>query len=345
MVPETMHALQLIQFGSPGEGLKYTQTKTPLMKDPTDLVVNVKAVGVNPAESKFRAGNIFGLKLPRTLGCDYSGIVVAKGSKVTEFDVGDAVFGCLDNLAMGPEGTYAEYIIASVKKGAIAKKPENISFEEAASTGAACLTAYQGILIHGKFPRDGSKRILVVGASGGVGAYGVQFAKAIGAKVTGICSGKNGSFVSGIGADRVIDYTNKENMAMLESEHDSYDMVLDCVGGDDYYYQLMPLLKQNGIYCTAVGPVMYIGAEKITKSTWLHVISTVLWRRWFGPRTYILIRDLPMKTLGTDISNWLSDGTIKGIIGENQIFNLKDGARAHALSDTQHAVGKIVLRV
>ncbi|KAI9267881.1 chaperonin 10-like protein [Phascolomyces articulosus] len=352
-LPETMYALQLVKQGAPEEAFEYRRVKVPIIKKPTDILVNVKAAGVNPAEGKFRSGNVMSISVPRTMGCDYSGVVMAKGSKVTEFEVGDAVFGVLDNLTKGPEGTYAEYIVASLGSGVIAKKPENISFEEAASLGAVALTAMQGIGIHGNFLSQDKdtkpKRVLIVGASGGIGVYATQFAKALGAQeVLGICGSKNASLVQSLGADQVFDYTSTESMDTLLSspQYKDLEVILDCIGGDDYYNQLRPLLKpKTGVYCTAVGPIIHLGSQPAGVSDWAHVISRVVWRKFFGPCPYILFRGIPWEKMKTDIRSWLAEGIVRPVVGKDQVFDLKEGAKAHVLLDSLHASGRIILKI
>ncbi|KAI9267883.1 chaperonin 10-like protein [Phascolomyces articulosus] len=352
-IPEIMNALQLIkQRCPPEEAFEYRQVKVPIMKKPTDILVNVKAAAINPAESKFRSGNVMTISVPRTMGCDYSGVIVAKGSQVTEFNIGDAVFGVLDNHTKGPEGSYAEYIVASIESGSIAKKPDNVSFEEAASIGVTALTAMQGIGFHGNMLSEDKntrpKKVVVVGASGGVGAHSVQFAKALGAQeVTAICSSKNTFFVQSLGADRVVDYTSPESMEQfLSSQKEQLDLVMDCVGGEAYYTQLRPLLKpKTGIYCTAAGPIIHPATEPLGISDWAYLVSTVLYRRFFGPCPYFFIRDIPWQTMKTTIQPWLVEGTVRGVVGKDQVFDLKDGAKAHVLLDTLHASGRIILKV
>lgn len=113
-VPSQMHAVQLVQKGPADKALQYNQIDVPKLKSPKDVLVQVKAVGVNPVEAKFRAGNLpFPVSLPAIIGGDYAGVVVQKGSQVTDFDIGDAVFGSL-SFPLGPRGSYAEY--ASINK-------------------------------------------------------------------------------------------------------------------------------------------------------------------------------------------------------------------------------------
>ncbi|KAI9267882.1 hypothetical protein BDA99DRAFT_558088 [Phascolomyces articulosus] len=353
-IPETMYALQLVkQRCSPEEAFEYRQVKTPIIKNPTDILVKIKAAGVNPGEGKYRSCNVISISIPRTLGCDYSGIVMAKGSKVTEFEVGDAVFGVLDNKAQGPEGTYGEYTVASLESGVIVKKLDNITFEEAASLGAVSLTAMQGIGIHGNFLSQDKnikpKRVLVIGASSGIGVYAIQFAKALDAQeVLGICGSKNTSLVQSLGADQVFDYTSTESMADLLSspQYKDLDVIFDCIGGDDYYHQLYPLLKpKTGIYCTAVGPIIYFGTEPVGFSDWIYIVSRILWRKFFGPCHYIFGLFAPFHTMKTKIHPWLEEGIIRPVIGKDQVFDLKEGAKAHGLMETKHASGRIILKV
>ncbi|KAI8143659.1 hypothetical protein BJV82DRAFT_668698 [Fennellomyces sp. T-0311] len=341
--PETMYALQMVKHGSPEGALKYVQLETPSIKSPTDVIVNVKAVGVNIAESKLRSGNIFPLELPCILGSDFAGVIVAKGSMVMDLNVGDPVFGLLSDFSNKPKGSYAEYITVSTEKDFITTKPDNVSFEEAASVGVASLTAYYGIYFN--LPESGPKKVIVVGASGGVGAFAIQIAKALGAHVIGICSGKNVAYVSNLGADRVVDYTSRESMAKLESEKESYDLVMDCVGGDDYYYRLVPLLKPKGVFATAVGPVKHLFEKKATRWTWIYIYAKVLMHMAFSSRKYMVIRGIRSSDWVKDIRRWLEDGTIKSLVDESQILPLKDGAKAHILLDSQRTVGKICLRV
>lgn len=167
-IPESMNALQLIRTGPAESCMEYTKVPTPSLTRKDDILVRIKATGINPVEAKFRAGNVgyFPLSFPCIFGCDYAGIVAAVGSSVTDFQVGDAVYGSLQ-YPFGSAGTYAEYTIVSSTKDAIVKMPDTISFEEAAATGIAANTAYQGIIVDGNLPKTGPKKILVVGASGG----------------------------------------------------------------------------------------------------------------------------------------------------------------------------------
>ncbi|KAG2227486.1 hypothetical protein INT45_007512 [Circinella minor] len=346
-IPKTMHALQAIKFGSPEESLKYNEIKTPEVAHPADILVKVKAAGVNQAEAKGRAGNFPGPKNPPLVfGGDYSGIIVDKGAKVTGFNIGDAVYGSL-KMPIGPNGSYAEYVLASQDSGAIVSKPDHLSFEEAGSVGVALCTAYQAITGMGNLPKEGTKKILVLGASGGVGTFAVQYAKTIpDTQVVGICSDKNAELVRSIGADRVVDYTSKEAMdALVKDEAETYDLIVDCVGGDDYYNRLVNTLKKEGTFSTTVGPIMHIGAEKIGLTGWLSMGATILGRKLFGARNYQMVLSFPWDKFSTEIAPLLADGKIKTVLKDSQLFDLKDGVQAHKKLESHRSVGKVVLRI
>ncbi|KAI8140201.1 chaperonin 10-like protein [Fennellomyces sp. T-0311] len=345
-IPETMSALQAVKRGSAEESLAYNQVKTPNITRPNQLLIKVKATAINPVEAKFRAGNMLPLPLPRIMGSDYAGIVVDKGAKVTKFEIGDEVFG-VSGLPIGPNGTYAEYVIVTLGTGGIAKKPENMSFEEAAGVGIAFSTAYQAIEGLGNLPKEGPKKVLVIGASGGVGTYAVQYAKAIpDTTVTAICSGKNAELVKSLGADRTVDYTSKESMdALIKDEIETYDLIVDCIGGEEYYYLLYELLKKKGTYSTAVGPIEHVGAERLGLFAGAKMVLTIIGRKLFGARYYQYVSFLPWDKIESDMLPYLADGRVKTVLRDDQIFDLKDGVLAHKKIESHRTVGKIILRV
>ncbi|KAI8140190.1 chaperonin 10-like protein [Fennellomyces sp. T-0311] len=342
-----MYALQTVSLGTAQKALEYVQVPKPKIQRPTDVLIQVKAIGVNPVEAKFRSGNVPApfVKTPSIFGTDYAGIVTAKGDHVTDLQVGDAVYGSL-LMPWGPHGTYAEYIIARFGSDAIVRKPENISFEEAAATGIAATTAYQGIVVDGQLPESGPKKILIIGASGGVGSYGVQIAKAIGAETVGICSGRNAELVRSIGADRVIDYTVEGSLdKLVADEKETYDVVLDCIGGDEYYNKLVYILKKKGVYSSAVGPTMHAGAESVGIFGGASMAFRAMHHRIFGARRYSLVLKYPWIRFAQDLQPYLANGSVRSVVHEENIIELKDGAKAHLKIESHRTVGKIVLRV
>ncbi|KAI8342299.1 chaperonin 10-like protein [Chlamydoabsidia padenii] len=342
-LPTTMNALVVNEFGSP-DVLKYTTVPVPQLQHPTDMLVKVMASGVNPIEAKMRQGNLFAflVKPPAILGADYSGVVVAKGSQVTEFQVNDAVFGTLHGPA-GPHGTYAEYVVVNTAVDkAVAKKPTKVSFVDAASVGLAGLTALEGVL-----RCDKPGKVLVIGASGGVGIYGVQIAKAVGAHVVAICSGKNSAMVKEFGADDVVDYHDQAAMdALAQGNKNSFDVVLDLVGGDGYYNMGMPLVKEKtGIFVTASGPTEHSGSTRVGLWDYLSIGGTILYRRLFASRRYDMILTLPHDKFASVLAPMVDRHQVKCLVPRENVFDLKDGALAHKKIESLRTTGKLVLRV
>ncbi len=200
-----MKAVRINEFGGPDE-LKLEEIERPVPA-PDEILVKVYASGVNPTDWGIREGeNDFLrplLKLPMTLGWDAAGIVEETGSDVTEFKKGDAVYG-VPNFP--GDCSYAEYCAAKANQFAL--KPKSISFNEAAGVPLAALTAWTGIFEYGKL--QPGQRILIQGASGGVGSFALQFAKAKGAYVIGTASAHNHDYLKQLGADEVIDYKNQK---------------------------------------------------------------------------------------------------------------------------------------
>ncbi len=190
----------------------------------SDVLVRVHAASVNPLDKHFLHGTPYllrlanGLNAPQSprMGADFAGVVEAVGSGVTRFEPGDAVFGVAN-------GAFAEYVVRS-ENGGIALKPTNLSFEQAAALPVAAITALQAL--RDKANVQPGQQVLINGASGGVGTYAVQLAKAMGATVTAVCSGRNAELVRALGADRVIDYTQQNY-----TEGDTrYHAIIDMVG-------------------------------------------------------------------------------------------------------------------
>ncbi|PUA30515.1 MAG: NADPH:quinone reductase [Cellvibrio sp. 79] len=204
-----------------------------------EILVKVYAAGVNPVDWRIRsgAGKRFGLTLPIPLGSEIAGTIEKLGEGVTGFKVGDAVYGKIRT------GGFAEYAIAHVDD--LAHKPQRINFVQAAAIPLAALTAWQAMFDLGKLTQD--QRILITGASGGVGSLAVQLAKAKGAYVIGTASGNNENFVKQLGVDEFVDYT-RYNFAEVIKD---VDVVFDTVGGETYQ-NAFQTLKPGGYLVTAV---------------------------------------------------------------------------------------------
>src|SRR6266481_2831918 len=228
-----MKAIRYCEYGPPDEVLKLEQVEKPVPND-NQILVHVRAVSLRFYDGGMLRGGIgrliFGLRKPKNTcpGSDFSGTVEAVGRNVTEFKPGDEVFGVR-------AGALAEYICVTASR-AVVSKPGNVTFEQAASIPTA-LTALQGLRDTGRV-KPGQK-VLINGASGGVGTFGVQIAKAFGAEVTGVCSTRNLDLVRSIGADHVIDYTQAD----FTKNGQHYDLIYDAVGNrsvSDYKRALNP---------------------------------------------------------------------------------------------------------
>ena len=227
-------------------------------------------------------------------------------------------------------------MLADTTKAIIIKKPDNITHEDAASLSIATLTAYTGLIIHGQIDKL-SKNVLIIGASGGVGIMGVQIAKKLNSKVTAICSGANEAFVKEYGADQVIDYTkgSLEDYFLYRNE---YDVILDCVGGDNYWNLAQKILKPDGVYATAVGPYSDIA---VSMGAIVKLISAVGWRKIAYSRSYCMIMN--PSTMPNDLTRWIEDGSLKPVV--TQKFKLEEAEKAHDLSRSHRTRGKVVIQV
>lgn len=229
-----MKAIILENPGDP-KNLKLTEIEKPPIKE-GEVLVEVKSVSINPIDVKTRSGKGAYSKLknenPLILGWDISGIVVETNS--SKFKLNDEVFGMINFPSHGK--AYAQFVTAS--ENHIALKPKNISFEEAAATSLAALTALQAIK---KAEVKENQNVLIHAASGGVGHFAVQIAKYLGASVTGTSSDKNKEFVLSLGADQHIDYKNFD----WENSEEKFDFILDTVGGKNIDNSIK-VLKENG---------------------------------------------------------------------------------------------------
>ena len=217
---DRMQAIVYCDYGGP-DVLKLEAIAKPVPSD-TQVLVKVRAASVNPYDWHFMRGEPFimrfgfGLRKPKgmRLGVDFSGVVEAVGKDVTQFKPGDEVFG-------GKTGAFADYVVISERF--LIPKPANISFEQAGAVQIAGLTALQSLRDYGKL--QPGEKVLINGASGGVGTFAVQIAKTLGAEVTGVCSTRNVELVRSLGADHVIDYTQED----FTRGGTRYDVIVDLV--------------------------------------------------------------------------------------------------------------------
>jgi NADPH:quinone reductase-like Zn-dependent oxidoreductase len=234
--------------------LRLRDLEKPLPND-NEVLVLVRAASINPVDGHMIRGSwlmrpMNGMRKPKNtrFGTDFSGIVEAIGKDVTNFKQGDEVFGAKN-------GAVADYICVKADR-AIVMKPNNITFEQAGSVGIAGVTALQGLRDKGRI--QAGQKVLINGASGGVGTFAVQIAKSFGAEVTGVCSTRNVDLVKSIGADHVIDYT-KEDFTKTDQH---YDMIYDLVGNHSFS-ERRQILTPNGI-CVLAG----IGGAGFHPESW-----------------------------------------------------------------------------
>ena len=313
------------------EVLKLVEIEKPSPKD-NEVLMKVHAASINSHDDRIMRGKPIlvrfreGLFTPRRgkkiLGTDIAGTVEAVGKSVTGFSIGDRVFGCIADTSGG--NGFAEY--ACAKASELAPIPKGISFEQAASVPMAAVTALQGLRDAGKI-RQGQK-VLVNGASGGVGTFAVQIAKAFGAEVTGVCSSRNIDMVRSIGADYVIDYT-KEDFTKSGLE---YDLILD-IAANHSLAEYRQALKPNGI-CAVIG-----------FSTFAFLFKIML----FGKQTTkkdgkILALVMADNTKSGDLlvlNQLLESGKVSPVIDGS--YSIDETAKAFQYFQKEHAKGKVII--
>ena len=317
-----MKAIVYTKYGSP-DVLQFIEVERPTPRD-NEILVKVHAASANAADwhlmraEPFLARFANGLLKPKNirLGADLAGRVEAVGKNVTKFQVGDDVFG---ELPLDGLGTFAEYV--STTEDALALKPASITFEQAAAVPLAAFTALQGLRDKGQI-RQGQK-VLINGASGGVGHFAVQIAKSYGTEVTGVCSTRNLDMARSIGADHVIDYA-KEDFTRTGQR---YDLIFDAVGNRsvaDYKRALAP----NGI-CSVAGftslsrlfQIMLLGGKKVG------LMETAKANK----KDLLILKEL------------LEAGKIAPVIDRQ--YPLSETAEAIRYLETGRARGKVVIKV
>ncbi len=310
---EMMKAVRFHGFGD-ASVLQYEEAPRPEPKA-GEVLVRIIATSVNPLDWKIREGYMQGMMpitLPFIPGGDIAGVVETVGEGVSDFAAGDAVFGRVPPQA---GGGYAEYVAAPV--ALLAKKPEEISFEQAASAPIVSLTAWQSLFRFGGLQPGQS--ILIHGAAGGLGLFAVQFAKWKGASpIYATASASDKEFVQQLGADTVIDYKNER----FEEIVHGVDVVLDTVGGETQE-RSWGVLKPGGILVATSAPP---ASEKADA----HGVRAVM------------VQVEPTSELN-DIAALLASGTVKTEIGKT--LPLSEAGKAQELSQHGHVRGKIVLTV
>jgi NADPH:quinone reductase-like Zn-dependent oxidoreductase len=311
-----MKAICIHRTGGPSV-LKWENAEQPV-PGPGELLIEVRAAGVNPVDTKIRQGafKMFKARLPAIIGRDVAGVVRSvgprSGSGGARYRAGDPVFGMLDY----DRGAYAEFAVASPRE--IARKPRGLGDLEAGSIGVAALTAWQGLFDQGGLKKG--QRVLIHGAAGGVGHFAVQFAKIRGATVIATAGKRDLAWVRRLGADQVIDYKNQK----FETETGDIDLVLDLIGKDTLE-RSWQVLKDRG------GTIISTLEEPSAAEAKLH--------RAKANRMVVKANSRQLET----IAGLISTGRVRVTIGKT--YPLARARQAHALVENGHVRGKVMLRV
>ena len=317
-----MKAIVCRNYGSP-DVLKYEEIEKPTPGD-DEVLIKVRAASVNPRDRLFRGTSyivriLTGMRKPKDtrLGVDLAGQVEAVGRNVTGFKPGDEVFGSC-------RGAFAEY--ACTSESALVVKPENVTFEQAASVSVAARTALQGLRDKGHI--QPGQKVLINGAAGGVGTFAVQIAKSFGADVTGVCSTRNVEMVRSIGADRVIDYTRED----FTKGTQRYNLIFDCVGNHSLS-ACRRVLNPNGI-CVIAG---------VPSKVWIvltRALKALVFSRFVSQNFVMFIARRSKEDL-TIMRDLMKTGKVTPVIDKR--YRLSEVPDAIRYLEEGHARGKVVI--
>ncbi len=310
-----MRAITNYKYGS-ADVLQQEDIPKPTPKD-DEVLVKIHAVGINPLDWRRMSADPFlvrlgdGLFKPKNniLGADIAGTIEAIGKNVKQYEVGDEVFGDISY------GGLAEF--ACTTEDRLALKPTNITFEEAAAIPVAAITSLQGLRDNGKI--KAGQKVLINGASGGLGTYAVQLAKYYGAEVTAVSSAKNHDLVRSIGADEVIDYTQED----FTKNGKQYDLIYDAIGNVSVS-GLKQSLQKDGIAVvagfTTMGHLMAVG---------------------FGGKKVSMLSAKAKQSDLIFLADLMQKGKIKSVI--DRLYSLNDTPEAMTYLQKGHARGKVVI--
>jgi NADPH:quinone reductase-like Zn-dependent oxidoreductase len=320
-----MKAIVGKRYGPP-DVLELREVDKPVIED-EQVLVGVHASSVNPAEWYRLHGPFFmrpseGTRRPKraVLGNDLAGRVEAVGKDIKEFQAGDEVFGT-------GLGAWAEYAVA--RESHLVRKPANVSFEEAAAVPIAALTALQALRDHARV--QPGQKVLINGASGGVGTYAVQLAKSFGAAVTAVCSTRNVELVRSLGADRVVDYTQEDF-----THGDRHDAMLD-IAGSRSFREFRRVLTPHARVVAVGAPMSVRGLGPLK-----HIIGTRLTALGRSQKVINFVSKITKDDLEA-MGELLEAGTVKSVIDRR--YELREVPEALRHLGTTHARGKVVIVV
>jgi len=320
---DALKAVVYEKYGSP-DVLEYREVEKPMVME-DDILVKIHASCMNAVDWHIRSGTPFMARLMggsaktlfmkpkfKILGADFAGKIELVGKNIEQFKIDDEVFGTVK------AGSHAEYICVSEKD--VALKPVNMTYEQAAAVPTCGFMALQGLRDKGNIKPG--QRVLINGASGGVGTFAVQIAKSFGTEVTGVCSTRNLELVKSIGADEVIDYTKED----FTKKGESYDLIFDVVRKSSFS-KCKNSLKPEGIYVTTA-----FGLRPILRKLWTSMTSSKKMIPYFGKpnkEDVIFVRDL------------IEAGKVKSVIDRR--YPLREVAEAHRYVEKGHARGKVII--
>ncbi len=330
-----MKAVLMTAAGNP-EVLQLQEVPKP-SPQPTEILVKLKAAGINPIDTKLRKrGTFYPDQMPAIIGCDGAGIVKAIGTGVTKFRVGDEVYFCNGGLG-GHQGNYAEY--TTIDEKFVAKKPASVSFAEAAAAPLVLITAWEALYDRGRLePGD---KVLIHAGAGGVGHVAIQLAKLKGAMVcTTVRSPEKDSFVRQLGADEVINtrQTDFVQAALNWTNGEGVDLLFDTIGGE-IFSQSFPAVRLYGDIVTILEPDANT-VWKVARNRNLRISLELM-------LTPMLQGIVEVQQYHGEIleqcASWMDRGELKVHVGHE--FSLQDAAKAHKLLETGSITGKIVLLI
>lgn len=324
-----MKALRIKKYGEIEEGLAIENIDKPKFQN-KDILIAVKAASLNPIDYKIVKGKLkdmLTLDLPVTIGYDVSGVVVEKGADVSNFGFGDAVYARVPQEQMG---TVAEFV--AVHSDLVAKKPENISFEQASGLPLTGLTAIQAL------EKVGLKKgdiILIHAGSGGVGSFAIQYAKTKGAIVYTTTSTDNVDWVKALGADRVIDYKTEDYKQIANN----LDIVFDTLGGD-YTFDAFEIIKEGGKVTSIVGPPDEETAKQMGMADYKlpEKLSKLISEK---SATYKLTWMQPNSKQLDEITTMVENGNIKPVV--DKVYAFEKSIEAYSYLATGRAKGKVII--
>eukprot|EP00292_Cryptomonas_paramecium_P006972 CAMPEP_0113682856 /NCGR_PEP_ID=MMETSP0038_2-20120614/12921_1 /TAXON_ID=2898 /ORGANISM="Cryptomonas paramecium" /LENGTH=440 /DNA_ID=CAMNT_0000602023 /DNA_START=98 /DNA_END=1416 /DNA_ORIENTATION=- /assembly_acc=CAM_ASM_000170 len=362
--PAKMLAVVLPDYGPP-TNMKVQLCDLPKLPGgklrPNEVLVEIHASSVNPTDWKQRKGTLSSLcrlTLPTILGIDFSGRVVRAGDEA-QFAYGEEVFGrqTIDRMRE-VNGTYAEYCV--VDSADIFRKPLNLTHDEAAAVPQACLAAFAALSRVGRLHSGADnhdKSVLILGGSGGVGSFAIQLARhhfGCG-HVVASCSARNADLVQSLGAHVALDYT-QPNFLRSQTARRLYNVVVDCVGGDDYWQAVRALLAPPGsggsacgVYVTLVGSQRYLGGEAaLDIAGALQIRADYLVRQFShqigAAEGYHILTGSQVRSEDlSEVARLLELGKIRPVLA--RVLPLYQVVQAHEISESHHAVGKLVLQV